>query len=304
MSDCIDLIPPKDVRILRRLPSKGSQKIVFEASWGLTQKTVILKKLIAGDLQRELLSHPLTNEHRNIIRTYTVSNDSEVFLVEEKIETLHDKWRSHGIEETALFLHDIGSALCCLMDRGYVHGDIKPDNVGIDCERRFVLLDFGVCRRAGSATATKSATGSLRTRAPELLLGTGSQSSKSDLWALGATVCLIEGGRFPLVDPDEDVPRISALDKRTKFEEVLKARVDSEYESRKATALAGIADARIRSIVERLMARSPEDRGQPSDVLRSLRAELPYAVPASDEPGSWMMTPEDEAKSILAPEQA
>ena len=51
---------------------------------------------------------------------------------------------------------------------GLVHGDIKPDNIGKK-EGRFVLLDFGICRSAEKFTADTTATGSLRTRAPELL---------------------------------------------------------------------------------------------------------------------------------------
>ena len=300
LCDCIRIVPPKDVRILRRLPSKGSQKIVFEASWGLYQKTVILKKLIAGDLQRELQSHPLTNEHRNIVKTYTVSNDKETFLVEEKLEVLNDSWRSQGTEETALFLHDIGSALGFLRDRGWVHGDIKPDNVGIDRDRRFILLDFGVCRRADAAAACRSATGSLRTRSPELLLATGHQTWMSDLWALGATVCSIAGGRFPLVEPEEEIPRISEPEQRSNFEKMLAARARDEYEGRIGTALGMISDLRIRTVVEVLLAKNPDERGEPGDIIKKLRADLPYAVPDSDEPGSWVMTPEEEAKSILA----
>ena len=153
---------------MRRLPQQGSQKIVFEASWGLYQKTVILKKLLNPEilLHREMQSFPLsTNEHPNIIKTYTLSNRSETFLVEDKIRTLDDTWTSHGTEETALLIHDIAAALCYLDDKGLVHGDIKPDNIGLD-QRRFVLLDFGICRPASEFVGAYAATGSLRTRAP------------------------------------------------------------------------------------------------------------------------------------------
>lgn len=298
--DCVRLEPPKDVRIVRRLPIRGSQKIVFEASWGLHQRTVILKQLIVGDLQRELETHPLTNEHRNIVKTYTVSNDTEVFLVEEMLETLDDKWRSGGIEQTALFLHDVGAALCFLKDCGLVHGDIKPDNVGIDREHRFILLDFGVCRRMDTVGTGKSATGSLRTRAPELLLETSPQTWRSDLWALGATTCSVAGGRFPLVDPEDEVPRISQPEARNAFETELKRRVKSEYSDRVEHALSCLEDTRIRDIVQPLLSQAPDARGEPRDLVQKLRAELSYAVPDSDEPGGWVMTPEQEAGSILA----
>jgi serine/threonine protein kinase len=86
-----------------------------------------------------------------------------------------------------------------------VHGDVKLDNIGY-YRGHFVLLDFGICRPAGQfATATQ--TGSLRTRAPEVLLNERSHSALSDVWALGATVFnfLLRG--FPLVGTDEYVPK-------------------------------------------------------------------------------------------------
>src|SRR6266496_718051 len=149
--DCINLIPPADFLIMRRLPKKGSQKVVFEASWSLYQKTVILKKPLSPEsvLRREMNSSPLINEHPNIIKTYILWNGKkEIFLVEDKLQkVLNDEYRTTGTAETALLVHDIASALAHLKAKNYVHGDVKPDNVGFD-DDHFVLLDFGICRPA------------------------------------------------------------------------------------------------------------------------------------------------------------
>jgi serine/threonine protein kinase len=302
--DCIELIPPEDLTILRRLPKKGSQKIVFEASSGLYQKNVILKKLLfpVVNLQREMQSHPLAHEHTNIIKTYSVRNrTNEVFLIEEKLDVvLSDSWRSEGLEQTALLIHDIASALFYLQNRNLVHGDVKPDNVGLR-QGRFVLMDFGVCRPADQFTSEVSATGSLRTRAPELLLEELPQSWRSDIWALGATVGCVTSGNFPLIDPDEGVPRVSTPDQRMAFEERLKERVRKEYAERMEKVLQGLPeDDRIRRPVKQMLEREPDKRPRPQDIVETIRSLLSYAVPATDASGRATLSPLEEAECIIA----
>jgi serine/threonine protein kinase len=306
--DCIALTPPPDILILRRLPRKGSQKIVFEASWSLYQKTVILKKLLSpeGILWREMNSSPLINEHPNIIKTYTLWNQSpkkEIFLVEDKLQrVLSDSSRTSGTAETALLLHDVASALSHLKTKEYVHGDVKPDNVGFD-EDHFVLLDFGICRPAKDFEGAKSATGSLRTRSPELLTGEGFHSWQSDVWALGATVCCVAVGKFPLIEDNEPVPRISNEPSRKKFEEKLRERVLNEYQKRVQSIVARMkeeTDDRIVRIVETMLRRNPNERPEPEDIVKKVREELPHAVPVNAGAGRSLMEAVDEARALLA----
>ncbi|MBM4033526.1 MAG: hypothetical protein FJ291_17325 [Planctomycetes bacterium] len=300
--DCIEVFPPDDVIILRRLPRQGSQKIVFEASWGLRQKTIILKRLLVKDrLSRELHSHPLENVHPNIIKTYTLRNRSgEDFLVEERLQTvLNDQWRSNGAEQTALLLHDIGSALAYLEGRQLVHGDVKPDNVGLD-SGRFILLDFGVCRQAADLVLKTSATGSLRTRAPELLLEEKPQSWQSDVWALGATVCSAASGRFPLVDPTDKVPRISEPEPRAVFESTLRERAGREYSPRIENVISNIPAERLKDLLSKMLSKAPSDRPHSAEVVDMIRKAVPHAVPDHEAPGRSFLSPTEEAKSILA----
>ena len=53
---------------------------------------------------------------------------------------------------------------------------------------------------------------------------------KIDVWALGATVFNAFQGRFPLIEKNEDVPRISTQQEREKFEKILADRVNNEWE--------------------------------------------------------------------------
>ena len=88
----------------------------------------------------------------------------------------------------------IGTAiaqLCPALDhlhrQGFVHADLKPENVIITGEadgHRPVLCDFGLTRRAGERSSS-GATGSLFALSPEELLGL-ELTPKADLFALGA----------------------------------------------------------------------------------------------------------------------
>jgi len=124
--------------------------------------------------------------------------------------------------------------------------------------REYILLDFGICRPADKFTPEVTATGSIRTRAPELFTEDKYEYPyKVDVWALGATVFNALIGRFPLFKADDDVPRISSPEKRKEFEDILTKRVTDEWE--KLVDLSEV-DEPIRSLLEKALEKNPERR--------------------------------------------
>ena len=239
--DCMQVEPPGEVDVIRVLSRAGSQKLVFEATWRLTQRRVVLKKLVgsAADISiilgRESHSHPLSMTHPNIIETHFLRNaQNETFLVERWLpEVLHDAWPCEGIQQAANLLYSLADAICFVHSQGKVHGDIKPDNIGKE-DDRFILLDFGICRRASDFTKQTTGTGSLRTRAPELLVLDAyfDDPSKVHIWAVGATVFNFFVGRFPLIERTDKIPRISQPQERDAFEAELARRAQDEWDQR------------------------------------------------------------------------
>jgi serine/threonine protein kinase len=240
---CIEVFPPPEVRVKSRLAQTGAQKIVFDADWQLGQehRSVVLKKFIGESEQlvlRESRNHPLVMQHPNIISTYRVRNAfEEDFLVESKLTVvLNDHWSALGYHEAALLLADIARALAFLDGQGYVHGDVKPDNIGSE-NGNFVLLDFGICRPWVKFLQLDDGTGSLRTRAPEVLQGTSRHSARADVWSLGATIfrALPEIGRFPLYETADESPPHAELGSeeaerlREEFRQVLCERVMNDW---------------------------------------------------------------------------
>jgi serine/threonine protein kinase len=279
--DCMNLLPPEEITIVRLLSRAGSQKVVFLASWQLTQRQVVLKRLIGPSDQtdkiigRESQAHPLSMRHRNVIETHILRNPrGEVFLAEEFLSTmLDDKWRAPGVEEATNLLYDIANALTFLHDSlDLIHGDVKPDNIGIR-SNSYVLLDFGICRQRKDFTAEMTATGSLRTRAPELLVEGGYEDPASvDMWALGATLYNAVAGRFPLFDFDEPIPRVSQPDARREAEALLAGRVQDEWD--RWVDLTKIDSTPLRDILARLLARDPNERPSARDVVADATTHL------------------------------
>lgn len=90
-------------------------------------------------------------------------------------------------------------ALDYLHGRGFVHGDVKPQNIMIDePTKRLVLLDFGVARALGAVS--EEFEGSPDYMAPELIHGSGADA-RSDLYSLGCTMHTLLTGEPPFYRP-------------------------------------------------------------------------------------------------------
>jgi serine/threonine protein kinase len=280
VNDCMTIIPPEQFNIIKVLSRAGSQKLVFLATWNLTRKQVVLKTLLGTPEEnkkvksREIQSNPLTMKHRNIIETFYFQNNiGGDFFVEEYLPVvLNDFWQSHGIKEAANLLHDIGNALKFLHEELHlVHGDVKPDNIGKK-DDDYILLDFGICRPKNVFENETEATGSLRTRAPELFIsGKYEIPEKVDIWAIGASVFNALTGRFPLYKKGEVPPRISHPEERDQFEDILKERIINKYDT---WVNMEEVPQDLRKILKSCLEFDPEKRYKAVDLLNAAKTEL------------------------------
>lgn len=200
--------------------------------------------------------------HPHIVRTYDVGEAPEgPFLVQEllKGQTL-DTQIPLSPSVTAMVAADIADALHAIHSQGYVHCDIKPQNimlVGDISQARVVLLDFGIARVEGTETATLIATPHYL--APERALG-AAPTAASDLYALGIVLFQALAGRPPF-----DAPALHAIIEQHRTAPLPPLRIAHE---------ATVAETKAwEAIIQKLTAKDPQRRYASTAALRDELAQ-------------------------------
>lgn len=175
--------------------------------------------------------------------------------------------------DAASLMQALAEALAQVHASGVVHRDLKPENVVLS-EERLVLLDFGLARLTAQDDAEGLSPGLTRTgqrlgtheyMSPEQCRDARNIDARADLYGLGVMFFELLCGRPPFVG------EASA---------VLQAHV-----SRRPPVMRALAPwpvpAAVEALVQRLLAKAPEDRG---DSARSLVKELRGIQGAGDAP--------------------
>ena len=90
----------------------------------------------------------------------------------------------------------LSEALTALHDAGYVHGDVKPSNIGFASDGTVKLLDFGLARLTNDHD--QPAGGTLPYMSPEVLCG-GRAGEADDVWSLCVVLYEMVAGRRPFI---------------------------------------------------------------------------------------------------------
>ena len=117
-------------------------------------------------------------------------------------------------------LHQILSAVKFLHSENVIHGDIKPENIMIECYNNCVfsnkkeptakellgfdikLIDFGTSRMFSKANVFNNLVGTAYYLAPEVILG--AYHKQVDLWSIGVVFYLMLSGRLPYNSENDD----------------------------------------------------------------------------------------------------
>jgi serine/threonine protein kinase len=148
-------------------------------------------------------------------------------------------------------------ALAALHQAGFLHGDVKPDNLRLIDNGTAVLTDLGFAHRPGENAAFLRAgyvLGTANYLAPELCDELPGEELASDLFSLGVMLFEMLTGQLPY-------PRGSL---RQTFR---RHHCDPPADIR---TLAGPLPEALAELVERLLAHQPEDRPRASSVVQHL----------------------------------
>ena len=119
------------------------------------------------------------------------------FLVVEFLAggTLEDRLREGPLapSQAVSVVARLADALAALHEKGFLHGDVKPSNIGFTSEGSPKLLDFGLAHAVDDATIVG---GTLPYLSPEVLAGRPAAEA-DDVWSLCVVLYEMVSGRHP-----------------------------------------------------------------------------------------------------------
>jgi len=161
---------------------------------------------------------------------------------------------------TALWVaRQTAEALAALHRAGFVHGDIKPDNIRLTGEGNAILLDLGFAHRPGENAALLEqgyVLGTVNYLAPELCDPEPKDELGSDLFSLGVTLFEMLAGQLPY--PPGSVKQTFR-----------RHQSDPPADIRRHV---GALPPGLPGLLERLLARKPADRPRAALVVQQLIA--------------------------------
>ena len=149
-------------------------------------------------------------QHPNIAMIYTVEywNEAPCLCMEYIDGERLDIWSQappKSIDQRIAIARQIVSALAAAHNAGLVHRDLKPGNILVRNDGVPKLLDFGIARRLGSATAstqTGNTPGTLVYMSPEQVSHI-EVDTRSDIFSLGVVFYELFTGRRPFEGDNE-----------------------------------------------------------------------------------------------------
>ncbi len=200
---------------------RGGMGVVFSATHPVIGKRAAIKVL-----KPSLSSNPATVErfvqearavnqigHPNIVDIFAMGTlpDGRRYLVMDLLEgeSLRKRVKRGPltIAEATHVIDEVASALAAAHDKGFIHRDLKPDNVFLvshPARTECKLLDFGLAKLLPNATtsrAFRTATGAqLGTpdyMSPEQIASVGGVDTRTDVYALGVMAFEILVGERP-----------------------------------------------------------------------------------------------------------
>jgi serine/threonine protein kinase len=152
---------------------------------------------------REVEALRSVSGHRCIVGFHSFIDSPPALVFELCRCSLRDVLRRGGLGlvSAAEVLVQIADALAFLHSKGYVHGDVKPDNILFSFEGVPKLSDFNTAKVLATVSKTKPGY-TPGYAAPEQLGMEGKVTEKADSWALGLVLYEAVTGK-PLLPLDD-----------------------------------------------------------------------------------------------------
>jgi serine/threonine protein kinase len=235
-----------DIQIDRSSSVSGSEANIYIGSQTiLGTKTRVAVKIphmnadpVAAVQRLEQEFHVLSNlQSEHIIRAYSKSvQPPQPYLTLEFCDKgsirsfpTFGRWNE---KEALSILKEVAFGLAEIHQKGYVHRDLKPDNILVAKNGKAKIIDFGLAIRNGETTRPM---GSVHYMSPESFQSSHAHPSR-DIYALGCTIYEFLAGICPFEGSEQFVrkqqietipPLISSLNSNMQFRSHLPAIIEA-----------------------------------------------------------------------------
>lgn len=282
--------------VIREQIGAGGMGVVYRARDERLDRDVAVKVLPVGSiteegarrLRKEALSLSRLN-HPNIETVFDFNTQEGVdYLVAELIPgtTLSNKVAAGPLpeEEIARLGTQLAEGLEAAHSSGLLHRDLKPGNLRITPDGRLKILDFGLAKEFGPASAaeniatqdvTVGIVGTVAYMAPEQLRGEAADQ-RSELYSAGAVLYEMATGRAPFREKTSALLIHSVLNRSLILPSVVNRRISPALEQVILKAMDKDPDLRYQSARELLVD------------LRRLESGVGGVVPQKTPRVTWM----------------
>ena len=202
--------------------------------------------------------------HRHVVGVHDVGKYGDIHYIAMEYVSGGSAHRDDGKPVDPTFVlrvvREIATALAYAHSKGFVHRDVKPDNILMREDGSSALTDFGIARANDSATRmtrTGAVIGTPHYMSPEQARGRP-LDGRADLYSLGCVLFEMLMGRVPFVADDPLAVGIMHI-----TEPVPKLAPNLQP---------------VQPILERMMAKTPEERYQTgtdvADAIRELELDI------------------------------
>ena len=263
--------------ILRQL-GRGGMATVYLATQESVQREVALKVMSPALLSDPDFSERFLREariaarlhHRHVVGIHDVGRSGEYNYIAMEYLGGGPVLPQNGAPRTVAFAlrvtREIALALHYAHAKGFVHRDIKPDNILLREDASSALTDFGIARAADSATRmtrTGAVIGTPHYMSPEQARGK-TVDGRADLYSLGVVLHELLLGQVPYRAEDSLAVGIMHI---TEPVPVLPERF-----------------AVLQPLLSRMLAKKPDDRFQNGQQLADAIERLEHAIGAGEYP--------------------
>ena len=236
---------------------KGSIGDVYKATQISLDRLVALKILSQKFMTKKGVADFLkearqasTLSHLNLVQSYAIGYDSNyIYMAMTYIrgETLQARLKREGripVDESLHIIQQVAEALYYAWDEcRMIHRDVKPENIMLTEKGIVKLTDLGLAMNQSEWSENMEISGSPSYMSPEQFSG-DKLDTRSDIYSLGVTLYQMISGTLPF-----DADTVTSV-----------AKQHFEGQERPLTAVLPDVPKAVSALVEKMMARNPDDR--------------------------------------------